>query len=381
MPFYQNIKSTTTEGKRTLRNLLNLRKQLSREIPEKDLNSNLLIATWNIREFGTTKYGGRRAESYYYIAEIIARFDIIAVQEVRKDLAALKKLMSILGSHYEYIFTDVTDGKAGNEERLTFIFDTRKVRFGGLAGEMVLPPLEHKDPTTGQSVTVPGKQLSRTPFMCGFKAGWTNFVLTTVHILYGKAAAEDPNRLEEIRQLAKSMSKRADGKYEWSENIVLLGDFNIFSPKDSTLKAITDEGFVIPKEIQALKGSNVQKNKFYDQIAFKVHPDRFETSGKAGIFDYYKTVMTMDQEGEYAESMGPAYEKDTKGQPRANKSSYYKTYWRTFQMSDHLPMWVEVLIDHTDVYLKHKLLPDQKDEVKIEAPSKAAKTNPAKTPS
>ncbi|MEO6683885.1 MAG: endonuclease/exonuclease/phosphatase, partial [Ginsengibacter sp.] len=69
MPFYQNIKRTTAEGQRTLRNLLKLRKQLSREIPEKDLNSNLLIATWNIREFGTSKYGGRRSESYYYIAE------------------------------------------------------------------------------------------------------------------------------------------------------------------------------------------------------------------------------------------------------------------------------------------------------------------------
>ncbi len=369
MPFYQNIKFSTHEGQRTLRNLLELRKQLTQEIPEKHLDSNLLMATWNIREFGTTKYGGRRAESYYYIAEIISRFDIIAVQEVRKDLAALKKLMSIMGSHYEYMFTDVTEGKAGNEERLCFIFDTRKVRFGGLAGEMVLPPLEQKDPTTGQTITVPGKQLSRTPFMCGFKAGWTNFVLTTVHILYGKAAAEDPNRVEEIRQLAKAMSRRADGKYEWSENIILLGDFNIFSPKDSTLQAITAEGFVIPKEIQSLKGSNVEKNKFYDQIAFKVHPDRFETSGKAGVFDYYKTVMTVDQEAEYAESMGPDYETDSKGKPRTNKASYYKTYWRTFQMSDHLPMWVEVLIDHTDAYMKNKMVPSQKKNNVIEAPS------------
>ncbi|MEO6683986.1 MAG: endonuclease/exonuclease/phosphatase family protein, partial [Ginsengibacter sp.] len=337
-----------------------------------------LIATWNIREFGTSKYGGRRSESYYYIAEIIARFDIVAVQEVRKNLAALKKLMSILGSHYEYLFTDVTEGKAGNEERLTFIFDTRKVRFGGLAGEMVLPPLERKDPNTGQIIVEPGKQLARTPFMCGFKAGWTNFVLTTVHILYGKAAAEDPNRLEEIRQLAKSMAKKANGKYEWSENIILLGDFNIFSPKDSTLKAITDEGFIIPKQLQSLKGSNVEKNKFYDQIAFKVRNDRFETSGKAGIFDFFKTVMTLEEEKEYAESMGASYEKDSKGKPRKNKTTYYKTYWRTFQMSDHLPMWVEVLIDHTDAYLKYKLLPEQKEDGDITAPSKDAKLKETK---
>lgn len=72
--------------------------------------------------------------------------------------------------------------------------------------------------------------------------------------------------------------------------------------------------------------------------------------------------MTVEQEAEYAKSMGAAYEKDTKGKPRTNKASYYKTYWRTFQMSDHLPMWVEVLIDHTDSYMKHKLVPDQKED-------------------
>jgi endonuclease/exonuclease/phosphatase family metal-dependent hydrolase len=378
MPFYQDIDPSTNEGKRTLRQLLELRKQLTIEIPEKHLDSNLLMATWNIREFGTDKYGGRRSESLYYIAEIIARFDIIAVQEVRKDLATLKKLMGILGSNYEYMFTDVTDGKAGNQERLTFIFDTRKVRFGGLAGEMVLAPLEQKDPTTGQVVVTPSKQLARTPYMCGFKAGWTNFVLTTVHILYGEAAAEDPHRVEEIRQLAQAMAKRANGKYEWSENIILLGDFNIFSPKDSTLKAITDEGFLIPKPLQSLKGSNVEKNKFYDQIAFKVRPNRFETSGKAGIFDFYKTVMRLDQEKEYAESMGADYETDSSGKPRKNKTAYYKTYWRTFQMSDHLPMWVEVLIDHTDSYMQYKLLPKQTEDGDIPAPSKSAKAKTKK---
>jgi hypothetical protein len=31
------------------------------------------------------------------------------------------------------------------------------------------------------------------------------------------------------------------------------------------------------------------------------------------------------------------------------------TYWRTFQMSDHLPMWVELKIDYSDDYLARKL--------------------------
>jgi len=378
MSFYQHIDPGTVQGKRIIERLLVLRKKLTKEIPEKHLESNLIIATWNIREFGSGKYGGRSDEALYYIAEILSKFDVIAVQEVRKDLQSLKKLMVLLGPAWEYMFTDITEGNPGNEERLTFIFDTRKVKFGGLAGEMVLPPMEEKDPVTGQSILVPSKQLSRTPFMCGFTAGWTNFILTTVHILYGLDAAEDPNRIREITELAKAMSARADGKYEWSNNIVLLGDFNIFSRADSTLKAITNANFVIPKEIQSLPGTNVLKNKFYDQIAFKVRPELFETSGNAGVFDYFECVYKVEDEKVYEEEMGQAYIKNDKGQPRKDKAEYYRNFWRTFKMSDHLPMWVEIKIDHTDSFLSSRLVPPQKDENVIDAPSRPA-TKPSKT--
>jgi hypothetical protein len=36
------------------------------------------------------------------------------------------------------------------------------------------------------------------------------------------------------------------------------------------------------------------------------------------------------------------------------QESKYKM-WRTFQMSDHLPMWVEIKIDYSTEYLKGKL--------------------------
>ena len=31
---------------------------------------------------------------------------------------------------------------------------------------------------------------------------------------------------------------------------------------------------------------------------------------------------------------------------------YFTGRWRTFQMSDHLPLWVELKIDFSDQYLK-----------------------------
>ena len=38
--------------------------------------------------------------------------------------------------------SDVTEGSAGNQERMAFLFDRRKIRFSGVAGEIVIPPIE-----------------------------------------------------------------------------------------------------------------------------------------------------------------------------------------------------------------------------------------------
>ena len=42
---------------------------------------------------------------------------------------------------------------------------------------------------------------------------------------------------------------------------------------------------------------------------------------------------------------------------RKNSEELYKSYeqWRTHQMSDHLPLWVEARIDYSDEYLEDKL--------------------------
>ena len=353
MPYYKPLTENTIEGKRTLANLIRLRQQLDSEIPARNLDHSILIATWNIREFDSAAYGDRLEEAMYYIAEIVDRFDVIAIQEVRDDLKALNRLLKILGSPWKAVFSDVTEGKAGNGECMAFVYDSRKVYFAGLASELVLPPLETRD-ENGKRVVKPVTQIARTPYMCGFRAGWTNFVLTTVHILYGTSKAEDPKRVEEIRQLAQFLRSRTLSRNAWSRNYVLLGDFNIFDPSDVTMQAITDAGFEVPKELQDLP-SNVAQNKYYDQIAFRARQDRFATTSRAGVFNFFKSVFRPEDEAEYAEAMGDSYHITSSGKVRANQSLYYLTYWRTHQMSDHLPMWVELRIDYSTEYLERKL--------------------------
>lgn len=118
----------------------------------------------------------------------------------------------------------------------------------------------------------------------------------------------------------------------------MLGDFNIFSTTDATMKAIEKAGFIVPPQLQSIPGSNVEQNKHYDQVAYHKQLARLKPTGKAGVFDFYDTVYKSDDEASYA-------------QDRAEKPGQSFKEWRTYRMSDHLPMWIEFGIDDGDTYL------------------------------
>jgi endonuclease/exonuclease/phosphatase family metal-dependent hydrolase len=352
MPYYKGLfDQLDAEGneeavRRTARCLLALRRQLKKQgVPSRNLTQTLLLATWNLREFGkNAKYGARLPESLQYIAEIISHFDLVAVQEVNQRLDDLKVVMGLLGSWWDYIVTDVTEGRSGNEERIAFIFDSRKVRFDHVAGEVVFP--EKK-----RSRVV---QAARSPFLCTFKAGWRRFSLCSVHIYYGQGNPNDPRRVKEIATLATLLAERnarrsasPDGE---PDNIVLLGDFNIFNRAgDKTSKALDDAGFVVPKAIKEMPGgSNLKGDKFYDQIAFHDPGRRLRATSKAGVFDFQKAVFGKGDHRYYMSEMAKT---DGKKFHAAKDKAAYFDKWRTFQVSDHLPLWVELTIDFSQGYL------------------------------
>ncbi len=93
MPFYHGIDPQTGDGQRTITRLQALRTQLDADVPTRTLEETLLLGTWNLREFGAGKHGGRRDESIATIAEIVSRFDVVALQEVNKDLTDLDRLL------------------------------------------------------------------------------------------------------------------------------------------------------------------------------------------------------------------------------------------------------------------------------------------------
>jgi len=79
-------------------------------------------------------------------------------------------------------------------------------------------------------------------------------------------------------------------------------------------------------------------------------------TGRAGIFDFFKTVYRDEDRTTYEPYMPNGYTTKGNGDPRPEDGSYSKKWyygqWRTYQMSDHFPMWVELEIDYSDKYLE-----------------------------
>lgn len=462
MPFYTWLRPRTYDNDATLQTKLRaaqkikaLRAALKAHIDAASLSEDIelpsdsskfvRIATWNIREFDSPSYGYRSQEAKAYIAEILSHFDLIALQEIRRDLGALDEVRGLLGPDWGYIATDVTEGTSGNKERMAFLFNRDKVWFRNVAGELTLPKGKKVTDPFGDRFTVEGgaqfelpagqilasptglktgtlasgqtrveedvaiplpdgakvvlpsgssirfaknahvpitandgidieatstptlpeaaeivlppnslvggsQQFARTPFIASFQTGWLKINLATVHIYYGTGTAGLEQRKKEIRRLTALLADRAksDSDSDADAYFIALGDFNIVGPEHETMDALRTNDFVIPKPLQTIPGSNVKQDKFYDQIALwngessrrktytRIRPHR------AGVFDFFDVVYRTDEEDIYRPFMR-----------KPGSNDFYSSYsmWRTHQMSDHLPMWVELHVDFAQEYL------------------------------
>lgn len=362
MPMYVKLKNerwlAETDRPRACDKLLALRKQLAAEIPSRNVRDSLLLATWNIRDFGSMKLnpGPRLPESYYYMAEIISAFDLVALQEVNNDMSAFLKLMGILGPGWRYIATDTTEGESGNSERMVFVYDAGKVQFLNIAGEIVLPA---KDRVQDEH------QFARSPFLVKFQTGWLKFNLCTVHLYYGEdKGIKKERRVQEIDAIAKFLKKRGTKD---NENYILLGDMNIVGPGDATMEALLKNNFILPtqileREIPNAFASNMNRDKFYDQIAFFNKRNELELGdhpNNAGVFNYYQSVYGEEEVETYF-PLGVKIDKKNEATQKtgwpdadsAKRKTYFTKKWRTWQMSDHLPLWVQLKVDFSEKYLK-----------------------------
>ena len=297
---------------------------LDAAIPAKS-SDNLLIASWNIRSFasltrkwtaGSNDSPKRDLRGLRAIIEILSRFDVIAIQELKGDLRALRDAMAFLGDDWGFLMTDITEGDAGGGERLAYIFQRSRIKPSGLAGEIVVPQerLDRTDPGALR------QQFARTPYAVSFRREKATFILVTLHILFGAA---DENRIPELNEIADIFGDWAKRSNRWHHNLLCLGDFNI-DRKDSPLfQAFVHSGLVVPEVLADLPRTifddpgDSSDDNFYDQIAW------FATGERALIDLDLRTGGNFDF------------------QPHVYTDADLDRLSVSFRLSDHYPLWVE----------------------------------------
>ena len=239
--------------RQAVEDIARLRRRLDdSSVPPRRSDHNLLIGTWNIRNFGRVHRSWdenpnspkRNLRAMACIAEVVRRFDVIAIQEVKRDTSGIRMLVDdFLGPNWGVLLSDVSGGDKGNQERLAYLYDRRRVTPSGLAGELVLPP------GPGGSTI---EQFDRTPYIVGFQAAEERFALLTVHIRYGVSPAD---RLSEIQRLAEYTAReirdRATAEGAEETNLIVLGDFNIDRRGDDPLfAAFVSTGLTVPPPLR-----------------------------------------------------------------------------------------------------------------------------------
>lgn len=279
----------------------------------------LLVATWNIANLGAQQ---RRDDDRALLAEMISWFDVVAVQECRENYGDLFDLHQKLPSSYRVVMSD----SSGNNERMAFIYNSRKLKLAEEIGEIAFPPSRLK------SIKLPGitqtfDGFDRSPYLVSFTARNSSFAFVNVHLFFGDAqAASVGRRALETYAVAKWSDLRKRSAFSFTRELVALGDFNMpkCQPGDPIFDALTRLGLELPDHSTQI-ASSISTDARYDQVAFLPDTTRRCFTGQKGVFDFDTVVFPDLWEG------------------GANKTNF-RAYLR-YYLSDHRPMWVQLSID------------------------------------
>lgn len=248
----------------------------------------LLIATFNIQVFGTSKLA--KNDAMAVIVDVIRQFDIVAIQEVRaKEDDILPKLIEMLnadGSRYNYLIGPRL-GRTVSTEQYAFVYDTNRIEY---------------DPKSVGTIHDPRDFLHREPMVARFRPR-TNmpdraftFWLVNIHTDPDEVAAE----VDALADVFQAMRSDPSGE----DDVILLGDLNASETQLGRLGKIPGIRWIVQGAVM----TNTRQNKAYDNILFD-GPSTSEYSGRWGVFNLEKNYqLTQDQ---------------------------------ALQISDHFPVWAE----------------------------------------
>lgn len=234
----------------------------------------ITICTFNIQVFGTAKLNETWVANI--LADIVRRFDVVAIQEVRSQddtlIPRFVQMVNAQGARYHYAIGPRL-GRTVSKEQYAYVYNTDRLEL---------------DPRSVLTIGDPQDNLHREPLLSHFRVRGLppeqafSFWLIDIHT--------DPDDAKhEIDVLADVFTAaQRDG---WGEDdVILLGDFNAAPAKWGALAKIPGMTTAITTQ-----PTNTRQNQTYDNICF-ARPATSEYTGEYGIVNLMQVYgLTLDQ--------------------------------------------------------------------------------------
>lgn len=270
----------------------------SQSVPAK-AQETILIASFNIQALGESKMNDRWVMER--LAEVIRRFDIVAIQEIRsKDqtlLPALVNYVNALGGRYDYLLGPRL-GRTVSKEQYAYVYDASRIITSKDCSYTLNDDIDllHREPLIARFVA--RTSLTNRPW---------SFSLVNLHTDPDEATAEVEamgSILREIRNY-EFMSGQED-------DVILLGDFNAPPAKMVSLQSLARMRPLIVNQ-----ATNVRETELYDNVLIEPTANA-EFTGLFGVLSLREFFgITIDD---------------------------------ALKLSDHNPVWAEFLVEERASY-------------------------------
>ena len=252
----------------------------------------ITIASFNIRNFSNKS---RDEKELKYIALLLKPYDLIAIQELR-DAEVLKRTLSILKG-WGYDFGYEISSPVGHHVKELYAFLYRKDKIAVLQKGHVY------DDTYDLFI--------REPFYARFKAQNFDFILLTVHILYGSGITQRRPELLALSHVYDEIQAKNPSEHD----IIVVGDFNL-PPNDAGWTDFLRKPsmtYLIKPPAKTI----ITDTSLYDNFWFQTQFVR-EYAAQTGIIKFDEDIFHNDD-------------------PSAEKA-----------VSDHRPIWAKFAVDDAD---------------------------------
>lgn len=304
------------------------------------------IGSFNIYEFGKGTHPQNRNLSA--LAEILLGMDLIALQEVGGEngpaqVVALRDSMnSLLPAGAQRFKTPLITAITGNSERYAFIYrDPVRVIRADInpatdAGEWWLT-----EDLNGNGIYDDDEDFDRVPAFMYFHAGNFDFVVATVHLMWG----DIERRRREIRRLRDWLLDFEPRRGE--RDVILIGDFNRYGKvtgdvEERPFSLFLDEDYRTYYRILLLEPLTSPYTKYA-----RVDSQSTTVAGGRNLYDQIFITSSTSYEfgntpAEYGVSIGVV--------PFDMWAPWNGLHHNTLKvsMSDHRPIWARFRIDLED---------------------------------